>query len=35
VKASLGHASSGSTQLYIQTAHRFLTIPVEQFIGVV
>ncbi len=35
VKASLGHASSGSTQLYIQTAYRFLTIPVEEFIGVV
>ena len=34
VKASLGHASEASTRLYIQTAHRFLTIPAEQFLGV-
>ena len=33
VKSSLGHASEGSTRLYIQTAHRFLTIPTEQFLG--
>ncbi len=33
VKFSLGHASESSTRLYTQTAHRFLGIPVEQFIG--
>lgn len=33
VKFSLGHASAASTRLYIQTAHRFLGIPIEQFIG--
>ena len=27
VKLSLGHASDQSTRLYVQTAHRFLTIP--------
>ncbi len=34
VKSSLGHASESSTRLYMQTAHRFLTIPIEQFLGV-
>ena len=34
VKMSLGHASEASTKLYIQTAHRFLTIPRDQFVGV-
>lgn len=33
VKFSLGHASEASTQLYISTAHRFLGIPIGQFIG--
>ncbi len=33
VKLSLGHASQASTQLYIQTAHRFLNIPLEHFVG--
>ena len=33
VKLSLGHASDQSTSLYIQTAHRFLSIPRGQFIG--
>jgi len=33
VKFSLGHASESSTRLYIQTAHRFLNIPVDQFLG--
>jgi hypothetical protein len=32
-KTSLGHASSSSTNLYIQTAHRFLGIPIEHFLG--
>jgi hypothetical protein len=33
VKYSLGHASEASTKLYVQTAHRFLGIPLEQFLG--
>lgn len=33
VKYSLGHASESSTRLYVQTAHRFLGIPLEQFLG--
>lgn len=33
VKLSLGHASDQSTRLYVQTAHRFLTIPRGHFIG--
>jgi integrase len=33
VKFSLGHASEASTRLYIQTAHRFLAIPTEHFLG--
>lgn len=33
VRYSLGHASEASTRLYIQTAHRFLGIPLEQFLG--
>jgi integrase len=33
VQLSLGHASEASTRLYIQTAHRFLDIDVERFIG--
>ena len=33
VRFSLGHASEQSTRLYIQTAHRFLGIPVEQVLG--
>ena len=33
VKSSLGHASEGSTRLYVHTAHRFLSIPTEQFLG--
>jgi integrase len=33
VKYSLGHASDASTRLYTQTAHRFLGIPLEQFLG--
>ena len=33
VKISLGHTSLASTRLYIQTAHRFLNIPLEQFTG--
>lgn len=33
VKFSLGHASEASTRLYIQTAHRFVGIPVDQFLG--
>ncbi len=33
VKFSLGHASESSTRLYILAAHRFLHIPVEQFLG--
>ena len=32
-KYSLGHASEASTKLYVQTAHRFLGIPLEQFLG--
>ncbi|WP_155892916.1 hypothetical protein [Intrasporangium chromatireducens] len=34
VKASLGHASESSTRLYLSTAHRFIDLPPEQFIGV-
>lgn len=33
LKASLGHASENSTRLYLATAHRFLGIPAEQFVG--
>ena len=33
VKYSLGHASNASTNLYVQTAHRFLSIPRGQFVG--
>jgi site-specific recombinase XerD len=33
VSHSLGHASESSTRLYVQTAHRFLAIPLEQFLG--
>jgi integrase len=33
VKASLGHASEDSTKLYLATAHRFLDIPADDFIG--
>lgn len=33
VRASLGHASEESTQLYISTAHRFLDIDPAQFLG--
>lgn len=33
VKSCLGHASEASTRLYIQTAHRFLDIPLNQFLG--
>lgn len=33
VKYSLGHASAASTRLYVQTAHRFLGLPIEQFLG--
>jgi integrase len=33
VKYSLGHLSESSTRLYVQTAHRFLGIPLEQFLG--
>ncbi|WP_328424813.1 hypothetical protein OG470_15235 [Micromonospora sp. NBC_00389] len=33
VKFSLGHASEQSTRLYTQTAHRFLGIPVDHFVG--
>lgn len=33
VTYSLGHASEATTKLYVQTAHRFLGIPVEQFLG--
>lgn len=32
-KTSLGHASGASTKLYVQTAHRFLGIPIEHFLG--
>ena len=33
VTYSLAHASEDSTKLYVQTAHRFLGIPLEQFLG--
>lgn len=33
VKASLGHASEESTKLYVATAHRYLDIPSDQFVG--
>ena len=33
VKSCLGHTSEASTRLYIQTAHRFLNLPIEQFLG--
>lgn len=33
VKASLGHASEESTKLYLATAHRFLDIPADHFVG--
>lgn len=32
-KYSLGHASEQSTRLYVQTAHRFLDIPLNEFLG--
>ena len=32
-KLSLGHASEGSTQLYVQHAHRFLDINIDEFLG--
>lgn len=33
VSFSLGHASKASTKLYLQTAHRFLSIPAYEFTG--
>lgn len=33
VKASLGHASEDSTKLYLATAHRFLGIAANEFVG--
>jgi integrase len=33
VKASLGHASEDSTRLYLATAHRFLDVPADHFLG--
>jgi integrase len=33
VKASLGHASEDSTKLYLATAHRFLEVPDDHFLG--
>ena len=33
VQGSLGHSSEASTRLYIQAAHRFLAIPIEEFLG--
>ena len=33
VKTSLGHASEDSTKLYLATAHRFLGIPADHFVG--
>lgn len=32
-KLSLGHASESSTKLYLQHAHNFLHIPLEEFLG--
>lgn len=32
-KLSLGHASESSTRLYVQHAHNFLHIPLEEFLG--
>lgn len=33
VKSSLGHASPASTSLYLSAAHRFLNIPLDEFLG--
>lgn len=33
VKAALGHASEDSTRLYLATAHRFISIPADEFLG--